>query len=38
VLEDAGVFRVDRIDVADKQKPDELDAFVERHLSRLAAG
>jgi hypothetical protein len=29
---------IDRLAMADVQKPKELDAFVERHLSRLAAG
>jgi len=38
LLEDAGIARIDRLDVADAQRSEELDSFVERHLSRLAAG
>jgi hypothetical protein len=34
-LEDAGFYLVDRIDVADAEKPAEARAFVERFLARL---
>jgi hypothetical protein len=36
LLEDAGIFYVDRIDVADAENEAEASRFVERFLSRLA--
>jgi hypothetical protein len=35
LLEDAGIARIDRIDVADAERPDEADRFVRRFLRRL---
>jgi hypothetical protein len=35
LLEDAGIARIDRIDVQDAQRPDEADRFVRRFLRRL---
>jgi hypothetical protein len=35
ILEDAGISRVERIDVADAEDPEECEAFVERFLARL---
>jgi len=35
LLEDAGMARIDRIDVQDAERPDEADRFVRRFLRRL---
>jgi len=38
LLEDAGIARVDHIDIQDAERPEEADKFVERFLARLVSG